>query len=69
MPLLISLIIASRLRNVTNVFRMNVIVVGQNINQLWNISHLVHPFLSYLFTTIIRVLYVLKQNFKSKYAS
>jgi len=44
--LLISFVIASSL---CNVFHINVIVVEQNIFQVWNIPHSVHPILSYLF--------------------
>jgi len=56
MFLLISLIVLLvRPGNVNNVFQINVIVVGQNIFQVLNIPHSVHPILSYLFSTIIRV--------------
>jgi len=57
MSLQISLIIASTVLpvNVTNVFHINVIVVGENIFQVWNIPRLVHPILSFLFSTIITV--------------
>jgi len=37
---------------VTNMFYINVIVVGQNIFQVWNIPHSVHPILCYIFSTI-----------------
>jgi len=40
---------------ITDVFYINVIVVGQNIFQVWNLPHSVHSDLSYLFSTIIRV--------------
>jgi len=38
--------------NITNVFHINVIAVGHNIFQMWNIPYSVHPIFSYLFNLI-----------------
>jgi len=51
--------------DVTTVFHINVIIAGQNIFQMWNITYLTHPILfSVIFFQPFSE-YVLKQKFKS----
>jgi len=51
--LIFLIILLARPGNVTNVFRINVVVVEENIFQMWNQPDSVHSILSYIFSTII----------------